>query len=138
MDDRQPESETLVSRSASGSNLQVGQQEILGAIERIRSSQTFIHSRRLLELLDFIVAATFRGGGRSLDENAIGVALYHRDENYDTTLEVIVHTQAKRLRERLSEYYAGDGVEETVVIKIPEGSYGLVIERRPSSDPTGA
>jgi hypothetical protein len=136
MDPQKPQSEPPRSESGLGSSLPA--QEILGAIDRLRSSRTFAHSHRLLELLGFLVAATLDGSGPSLSETAIGVALYHRDQNYDTGRDGIVRIQAKRLRDRLLEFYRGEGAGESIVIHLDQVGYGLLVEKRTSSDGASA
>jgi len=136
MDERQPESGKPASESLLGTHRQVDAQEIREVIERIRSSQTFDHSHRILEFLEFVVAATLRGDGPGLGESSIGVGLYHRGPDYDPNLDGIVRTQAKRLRERLSEYYASEGALDSVVIRMDVG-YAPLFERRTTSTEGG-
>ncbi|HWT82662.1 MAG TPA: hypothetical protein VN648_28105, partial [Candidatus Methylomirabilis sp.] len=73
---------------------------MLTALERIRQSRTFANSDRLIEFLDFVVAAKLNGGAH-LKETTIGVGLYGREPTYDPKNDGIVRTQARRVRERL-------------------------------------
>ena len=116
-------------------NLEAESKEISKALERIRSSQTFAHSSRLLEFLSFVVAMTARGDSSSLSETTIGVALYHRAPDYDPNLDGIVRIQAKRLRERLLEYYSHEGSVDKLVIRLD--SFTPVFLRRGASGATG-
>ena len=87
--------------------------EIRQTVERIRSSQAFSNSSRLVTLLDFVLASTLRPDGASLTEDEIGVALYDNPERCG-----LVRVQAERLRDRLQEYYATEGASDPVVIRI--------------------
>ena len=75
---------------------------------------------------------------RASNETAIGVGLYHRDANYDTKLDSIVRTQAKRLRERLFEYYGNEGAWETVMIKMARTATVLLSRGEPLQTPAAA
>ena len=118
-----------------GINFQVQPNEALEALERIRASRTFAHSQRLLDFLDFVVGVKLRGDGSSLKETAIAIGLYHRDPSFDPKVDSIVRTQARRLRERLSEYYSNEGATDPMVIRMNRGSYTPVFEKRDSTAP---
>jgi hypothetical protein len=115
-------------RTVAAAGLAIGSDDILEGIERIRSSPTFTHSRRLLELLDLVVSTTLRGDGSTLNESAIGHALYHAGDNLE--LASIVRTQARRLRERLSEYYSQEGAQDPILIGIREDGLVPTFARR--------
>ena len=112
------------------SHLTTESNEILDAMQRLRASKTFSNSERLLQFLEFVVAAKLRGEEAELKETSIGVGLYRRDPAYDTKLDSIVRTQARRVRERLEEYYKFEGVSDPVVLQLPKGGYIPVIELR--------
>lgn len=130
MGDRRLEPDASRFVNVPGLQSQVQVTEIREAMERIRFSRTFAHSRRLLELLDFVTAATLRGDGPRLNETAIGVALYRRNPSYDPNLDGIVRTQAKRLHERLSEYYGTEGAGDPIVIRLSKRGYTPLFKRR--------
>ena len=106
---------------------------IAAALERLKRSQTFGNSARLLHFLDFVVAARLRG--EELKETSIGVGLYGRDPSYDTKIDSIVRTQARRVRERLEEYYKSEGAADPIVLQIPKGGYVPVVENRATDAP---
>jgi TolB-like protein len=97
--------------------------EILDALARIERSKLFANSKRLTELLRFVVEAQLRGDTEGLKQTAIGIDLYRRDPSYDPKLDGIVRTHARRLRERLAEYYQSEGAHDPVVIELPRGGY---------------
>ena len=95
--------------------------ELRDALERIRRSQTFRNTQRVLEFLNFVVTKKLEGREAELRENKIGVALYRRDLDYDTKIDSIVRTQARRVRDRLAEYYGSEGAADPFVICLPKG-----------------
>ncbi len=107
--------------------------EILDALARIEASKLFANSKRLTELLRFVVEARLRGDTEGLKQTAIGTELYQREPSYDPKLDGIVRTHARRLRERLRVYYHSDGMEDPVVIDLPRGGYVPAFHRRRGS-----
>lgn len=104
--------------------------EILDALARVEGSRLFANSKRLTELLRFVVEAQLRGDTEGLKQTAIGIELYRRDPSYDPKLDGIVRTHARRLRERLNEYYGSEGARDPVQISLPRGGYVPVFGRR--------
>ncbi|HLB37803.1 MAG TPA: hypothetical protein VJL31_14620, partial [Gemmatimonadales bacterium] len=51
------------------------------------------------------------------------VEVFGRPAEYDPRLDPIVRVEARRLRSRLAEYYAGPGANDPVVIELPKGTY---------------
>ncbi len=104
--------------------------EILDALARVEGSKLFANSKRLIELLRFVVEAQLRGDTAGLKQTAIGIELYRRDPSYDPKLDGIVRTHARRLRERLLSYYQSEGAHDPVVIELPRGGYVPAFRRR--------
>lgn len=92
-------------------------------LEKLSRSDVFGGSERLLDFLRFIVQETLDGRGPSLKEAAIGNAVYSRDPPYDPRIDSTVRVEARRLRRKLEEYYAGEGEADPVRINLPIGSY---------------
>ena len=88
-----------------------------------KAASCFANSKRLIELLRFVVEAQLRGDTAGLKQTAIGIELYRRDPSYDPKLDGIVRTHARRLRERLVTYYQSEGAHDPVVIELPRGGY---------------
>ena len=107
--------------------------EILDALARIEGSKLFANSKRLTELLRFVVEASLRGETEGLKQTAIGTELYQRDPSYDPKVDGIVRTHARRLRERLREYYRSEGTEDPVKIDVPRGGYVPTFHRQNGS-----
>ena len=57
----------------------------------------------------------------------IGVLVFDRAPGYDPKIDSIVRVQARQLRAKLDEYYAGPGRADEIRFQIPKGSYAPVI-----------
>src|SRR5208282_138508 len=63
-------------------------------------------------------------------EQYIGCAVFGRRADYNPGDDNIVRAEARELRKRLEQYFAGEGKEESLEIRIPKGSYVPVFEAR--------
>ena len=108
---------------------------VRGALQRIRVSRAFANSKKLLQFLEYVVETKLRGDEINLKETSIAVGLYNRDTSYDPKADSIVRTQAKRVRDRLEEYYGSEGVDDPLIIRLPKGGYSPVFEVRQGTVP---
>jgi Tol biopolymer transport system component len=108
---------------------------IRAELEQILSSSVFVRADRLSGFLRFIVENELGNHPEPLKETLIGVQVYAREPDYDPKTEPIVRTEARRLRHKLEEYYAGPGVNDRVVITVPTGGYAPHFEIRPEAAP---
>ncbi|MEE3623590.1 hypothetical protein UCD39_06245 [Nitrospirillum sp. BR 11752] len=92
-------------------------------MDRLRASPPFAGSDRLLAFLHFIVEETLEGRGATLKEAVIGNAVYGREPPYDPRIDSTVRVEARRLRRKLQDHYAGPGQGDPVVITLPTGGY---------------
>lgn len=99
-------------------------------VSRIVVSRTFAKSERLCTLLTYVCDMTLKGRDAEINEQKIGHAVFGRSLDYDSSIDGIVRTQASRLRQRLDQYFQGEGAEEPVRIVIPRGSYVPAFEPR--------
>jgi hypothetical protein len=49
--------------------------------------------------------------------------VFDRGADFDPRQDTIVRVQGRRLRDRLADYYRGQGVDRSVVISLPKGHY---------------
>lgn len=91
-------------------------------LDRILASELFTRSERLSAFLKFIVEQTLAGEGHSLKEHVIAIELYGKGVDFSTAVDPIVRVDARRLRDRLREYYAASA-NSGIVISVPKGSY---------------
>lgn len=98
----------------------------------MRSSE-FSRSPRLSRFLEYIVEKTLEGAGERLKGYTIGVEVFGKPETFDPEQDASVRVDAGRLRRALANYYAGEGRDDPVRIRVPSGTYVPSFERQPSS-----
>jgi Tol biopolymer transport system component len=102
-------------------------------LERVLASEVFSRSQQLRRFLSFIVEQRLTGQGHSLKESVLAHELYGKGTDFDGGADPVVRVDARRLRDKLREYY--DGRSDPVVITLPKGSYVPVFEAN-SASPT--
>jgi hypothetical protein len=102
-------------------------------LARILSSEIFARSDRLSAFLTFIVEQTLNGQGDSLKEQVIATALYGKPADFSTADDPIVRVDARRLRDRLREYYAS-APGDAVLISVPKGTYAPTFALAPQHE----
>ena len=99
-------------------------------LHRIAASVPFQKSNRLRELLLFVGEHSLSNGDAHLREHDIGVGVFGRPVDYDTSQDTLVRVQVSQLRKKLQQYFEEEGREETLVVDLPKGSYALVFRER--------
>jgi len=105
-------------------------------LERVAASAGFSHNERLVRFLRFVVEQHLDGKDDELKESVVAVEVFGRSADHNPKQHSIVRTEAGRLRARLSEYYAGEGLNDSLIIELPKGGYVPVL--RPAKDPRAA
>jgi hypothetical protein len=116
-------SETDASTQARGD---LPEAAIRAELESILASQVFSRSQQLRRFLSFIVEQRLAGQGQTLKESVLAHELYGKGADFDGGADPVVRVDARRLRDKLREYY--DGRSDPVVISLPKGSYVPVFE----------
>jgi TolB-like protein len=107
-----------------------GRDAVRRQVERIVTSGAFQQSQRRSRFLEFIVEETLAGRGDRLKAYAIGREVFDRAESFDPNIDPIVRVEAGRVRDKLREYYDGEGQNDPIRIDLPKGSYVPLIEAR--------
>src|SRR5579872_5655294 len=94
-------------------------------VESILSSQPFARSQRMCRFLRLLIERSNQGNLEQLKETEIGVLVFDREVGYDPKIDSIVRSEGTRLRRKLSEYYAGEGLNSPVRLYLPPGRYEL-------------
>lgn len=110
--------------------MDVSEQEVRAHLKRILGSNGFANSARSCDFLRFCVDQVLEGNVTGIKESTLGVAVFGRAPDYDPKTDAIVRVHARRVRERLEEYYQGSGIEDCIEITIPKGCYVPVIAKR--------
>jgi hypothetical protein len=92
-------------------------------LERVLGSHLFRGSRRCQILLRHITERTLAGDIASLKERTLGIEVFGRSPDYDTSQDPIVRAGAAEIRKKLAQYYQEPGHESEVRIDLLAGSY---------------
>ncbi len=76
---------------------------IRSQLRRILSSPGFVQSARMRQFLELVVENSL-SGNTALKETVIGVRVFGRSPDYDPGVEPIVRVEARRLRQKLTDY----------------------------------
>lgn len=79
--------------------------------------------------LEFTVRQALEGRSGELKEALVGVEVFDRPADYDPRLDPIVRVEARRLRQKIQEYYATEGARDPVRIEYAKGGYAPAIAR---------
>jgi hypothetical protein len=104
----------------------VSHQAIREQLLRMLDSPIFMHSRRLSRFLRFTVETTLAGQAAILKEYLIGTEVYDRKPPYNPSDDSIVRSEARRLRNKLKQYYESVGKDDSVFIYYRPGGYAPV------------
>lgn len=92
-------------------------------VQRIARSKSLGRSEQLARFLLYVCRQMLTEHGDELNEQHIGVALFGRAPDYDSSADGIVRSHATRLRHRLAHYFATEGIDEPLLLEIPRGGY---------------
>lgn len=96
--------------------------EIREQMVLILQSTGFVRAARMRRFLEFIVEETLDGRAHQLCEYSIATSVFGRGEAFESGLDPIVRNDARRLRQKLLEYY-DQTPHSPVVIEVPKGTY---------------
>ena len=71
------------------------------------ASAVFSRSPHLRRFLSFIVEQALKGQGHTLKESVNAHELYGKSTDFDSGTDPVVRVDARRLRDKLREYYEG-------------------------------
>jgi hypothetical protein len=98
-------------------------EEVRTLLENVLGSHQFRGSRRCQILLRHITERTLAGDTSSLKERTLGIEVFGRAPDYDTSQDPIVRAGAAEIRKKLAQYYQEPGHESEVRIELLSGSY---------------
>lgn len=104
--------------------------DVASATDAILRSTRFKNSLQLQNLLHYVTMESLEGNEDALKERVIGVYVFGRRPDYDTTNDPIVRSRMGLLRRRLAQYYEGEGAHAAIRISIPIGTYRPTFEVR--------
>ncbi len=92
-------------------------------LQRVLASRAFAKQERLQTFLTYIVEALLSGKAAELKERTVACEAFGRPVDYDPKTDPVVRVQARRLREKLEEYYASEAAGAAIRITLPKGGY---------------
>ncbi|MDQ6700452.1 MAG: hypothetical protein M3Z36_09740 [Acidobacteriota bacterium] len=111
-------------------SIQIPESLVMAELEVVLGSSGFSASQRLKRFLRYVVEHTLAGHAGELKEYRIAVDVFGRKEDFDPRADAIVRVEARQLRFKLADYYAGAGANDDVVIGLPKGGYAAEFHRR--------
>jgi tetratricopeptide (TPR) repeat protein len=91
-------------------------------VERIAVSVLFRNSERRVQVLQYTVEKAL-AGEKLLKEYTLGVDVFRKSESYDPRIEPLVRVEFGRIRQKLKEYYATEGLNDPVRIEYNRRGY---------------
>jgi hypothetical protein len=107
-------------------------QLVLAQLEKLLNDPHFQSSKRYPGMLRFVVEQTLAGNGDSLKERILGIEVFHRSPDYDTSLDPVVRLSAAEVRKRIAQYYQSPAHQEELRIELNPGSYVPVFYKPPA------
>ncbi len=112
------------SSSASDTRRKPEAAAVRAELERVIASRCFQLAGRAKDFLTYVVEETLAGRADRLKGFTIGVEVFGRAAaDFDAQTDPLVRVEAGRLRRRLIEYYASEGLANPVRIGLPRGGY---------------
>jgi hypothetical protein len=90
---------------------------------RVSASKGFAKSRFLASFILYICEKRLFNLTSEITEQQIGEQVFRRPQGYNPGEDNIVRNYARLLRQRLDEYFTGEGIDETIRIVVPRGGY---------------
>lgn len=92
-------------------------------LERLLGSSYFSQSRRFPSFLRYAVEQTLDGQTEGLKERTLGIQVFGKKSDYNTTSDPIVRVTAAEIRKRIAQYYQEPGHQHEIRVLLPPGSY---------------
>jgi hypothetical protein len=103
--------------------------EIRHQLERILASSSFRRRRKLVNLLQYLVAETLAGREAELTQKKIATDVFGIPHSFDPVYDGTVRISAGRLRASLHEYYKNEAGPDEIRIHMPQRRYYIAAEQ---------
>ncbi len=108
-------------------------EEVRAELCEILGSSAFLKSDRHARFLQFVCETALRGEASKLSEYTIAHEVFGRGSEYSPGEDSVVRRQAYSLRQKIAEYYVGEGSKHSIHIELPVGRYVPVFVRKEPS-----
>jgi hypothetical protein len=106
------------------------QEEEWQELQAVLQSGILDKAPNLRHFLEYVAEQYFAGKTEQIKEYNIAIQALHRHEQFDPQSDTIVRVTAHTLRKKLEQYYASEGADHPLQIRLPAGKYVLQFERR--------
>ena len=104
-------------------NFKMDKKSVILQLNKILSHDLFKSSKRSVSFLKYVCEQKLNGAVDQIKEYSIAVDAFGLDRNFDQQQNPRIRVEAKRLRDRLEQYYSTDGIKDNIIISLPKGSY---------------
>jgi hypothetical protein len=104
-------------------------EQVRAELDLVLASGPFVRSERHSAFLRFVCETTLNGNAAKLNEYLIAHEVFGRGPGYSPGEDSVVRRQAHSLRQKLHDYYSGQGKHNPVRIDLPVGRYVPVFVR---------
>ena len=101
-------------------------------VDRIVQNRNLRLSDSQQRLFRYMVEQSLSGEAGKLKEYTIGLDVFGKPASYDPREESVVRMHVARLRQKLAEYYHGEGANAPILIELPKGGFNVLFEQRPA------
>jgi len=108
----------------------VAREQCFQQVEKLTKSHILHGSESLCKLLHYLAEHSLDHPGLALKEYQIATEVLGRPAGFDPQSDSTVRVQVGRLRVKLAEYYAQQGLDDPVLVELPKGSYALTFHLR--------
>lgn len=96
---------------------------ILAEADDILAHSSFKNSKRCITLLRRLIDHALDGDQEGVKERTLGIEVFGRDPDYDTSADPIVRMTANEIRKRLAQYYQASNRRTELKISLVPGTY---------------
>jgi len=100
-----------------------GRRAVSEQLELLLGSALFKQSRRYSPFLRYVVEKTLAGESDTLKERTLGIEIFGRAPDYDSSNDPVVRVTAGEVRKRIAQYYHEPGHDQELRIELSPGSY---------------
>src|SRR2546425_435041 len=97
------------------------QDSIRTQLQKVLTSRSFADSDRMQRFLRLTAELALEGRSAEIKEYLIGLEVFDRGAGLDPRNDSIVRVEARRLRDKLRDYYETDGRHDPLVIQFDRG-----------------
>src|SRR5207302_2590806 len=109
----------------------------LAQVRRILQSKALRTSEVHRNLLNYLAEKSLNGEADGLKEYTVGLDVFAKPESYDPRQESVVRMHMARLRQKLTEYYRTEGIDDPIVVDVPKGGFTMTFEPRQTAPEDG-